>query len=229
MPRRSPSAEIATIREIIVRYARRMRQEGLVTGTSGNLSAKNPAAQTCLITPSGMEYDRMRPEDLVMVDLSGRVVDGGLRPSVDTMNHVAIYRARTDVAAVVHTHSPYATAFSVLHREIPPLLAEAAGFFGGPIRVMDYLPPASPQLGERAAAGLGRDRAILLPNHGVIAAGESVEKAFTAALLVEHSARVALLASLMGQPKPVPRDEVERIHRYIHQEYGQPEPPSWSR
>jgi len=221
MPRRSHSAETATIREIVLRYARRMRQEGLVTGTSGNLSARNRAAQTCLITPSGMEYDDMRPEDLVNVELSGRVVEGRLKPSVDTTSHVAIYRARREVGAVVHTHSPYATAFSVLRREIPPLLAEAAGFFGGPIRVMDYLPPASPQLGERAAAGLGRDRAILLPNHGVIAAGESVEKAFTAALLVEHSARVAILASLMGQPHLIPPGEVERMHRFIHQEYGQ--------
>ncbi len=221
MPRRSHRAEAATIREIVVRYARRMRQEGLVTGTSGNLSARNRAAQTCLITPSAMEYDEMRPEDLVIVDFSGRVVEGRLKPSVDTMNHVAIYRARPEVGAVVHTHSPYATAFCVLRREIPPLLAEAAGFLGGPIRVMDYLPPASPQLGEQAAAGLSRSRAVLLPNHGVIAVGESVEKAFAAAALVEQSARVAFLAALMGQPQLVPPGEVERMHRFIHQEYGQ--------
>jgi len=135
-----------------------------------------------------MEYDDMRPEDLVNVELSGRVVEGRLKPSVDTTSHVAIYRARREVGAVVHTHSPYSTAFSGVRRAIP---------------------------------GLGRDRAILLPNHGVIAAGESVEKAFTAALLVEHSARVAILASLMGQPHLIPPGEVERMHRFIHQEYGQ--------
>ncbi len=173
------------------------------------------------MTPSGVDYEALRPADLVLVELSGRVIKGRLKPSVDTMNHVAIYRARPDVAAIIHTHSPYATSFSVLRREIPPLLAEAAGFLGGVVRVLEYLAPARPELAERLAVGLGADRAVLLPNHGVVAVGESVPKAFAAAILVEQSARIAFLASMIGEAQVLPQGEVERMSRFIHQEYGQ--------
>jgi len=127
------------LREDVVLYARRMYAEGLVTGTSGNISAREESANVCLVTPSGVDYDLMKPEDLVLVDLGGNVVEGQLKPSVDTMNHVAIYRARPDVGSVVHTHSTYAAAFSVVHRDIPALITESAGYLGGPVRVMEYL------------------------------------------------------------------------------------------
>jgi ribulose-5-phosphate 4-epimerase/fuculose-1-phosphate aldolase len=137
--------------------------------------------------------------------------------------HAAIYRSRPDAGAVVHTHSPYATAFSVVHRDIPALMTESAGYLGGDggVRVIEYVPPARPDTGERVAAGLGRSRAVLLPNHGVVAVGESLSKAFAAALQVEEAARVALLALQLGEPKVVPRSEVERMHEFIHHHYGQ--------
>jgi L-ribulose-5-phosphate 4-epimerase len=137
------------------------------------------------------------------------------------MNHCAIYRARTDVSSVIHTHSPYAAAFSTLHRVIPALVAEAAGYLGGEVRVAPYLPPARPELGERAAEAIGQDRAVLLPNHGVIAVGETASKAFHAAVSVEELARVAHLALLLGEPVPVPAGEVDRIYQFIHFKYGQ--------
>jgi L-fuculose-phosphate aldolase len=204
-----------------VRYARRLRAEELISGTSGNLSARQRGDRACLITPSGVDYDAMRPADLVLVDLEGRVISGGLKPSTDTMTHVAIYRSRPDVAAVVHTHSPFATAFAVLHLGIPALLAEAAGFLGGAVRVLEYVAPARPRLAEAVAAGLGTDRAVLLPNHGVLAVGEDLNKAFAAALLVEQSAQAACWASLLGKPVPVSQREIERLHRFLHREYGQ--------
>ena len=179
--------------EDLVRYAREMLAMGLVTGTAGNLSLRSKDGPV-LITPSGVDYATMRAEDLVAVDLEGRPLSQGLKPSVDTMVHVSIYRARDDVGAVIHTHSPHAAAFSTLHRPIPPLITESAGFLGGEVRVMDYLPPASPELGYRMAEGIGRDRAVLLPNHGVMAVGENPRKAFHAAVSVEESAHVAFLA-----------------------------------
>ncbi len=211
----------AAARAGVVDTAGRMRQEGLVAGTAGNVSAREPGALEFWITPSGIDYATLTAGDLVCVDLAGRTVAGGLKPSSDTGNHAAIYRMRDDVAGIVHTHSTYATVFAVLGREVPALLVEAAGYLGGAVPVIDYLPPASPELGERAARGLGRHRAVLLPNHGVIAVGESVESAFTAALLVEQSARVAYLASLLGEPAPIPPGEVQRMHQFLHDEYGQ--------
>jgi L-fuculose-phosphate aldolase len=209
------------LRDQLVRFARQMTTTGLVRGTSGNLSTREPGADTCLVTPSGVDYDTMKPEDAVLVDLSGRPVSPGLKPSVDTPIHVAIYRARPDAGGCVHTHSLYAAAFSTVGREIPPLITESAGYLGGAVRVLKYVPPARPDTGELVAAGLGRDRAVLLPNHGVIAVGETLKKAFGAAMAVEESANVAYIALQLGQPALVPDEEVSRMHEFIHFRYGQ--------
>jgi ribulose-5-phosphate 4-epimerase/fuculose-1-phosphate aldolase len=210
-----------SLREQLVSLSREMFRLGLVTGTSGNMSVRGEAGDTCLVTPSGVDYEHMTENDVVEVDLDGSPRPGQLKPSVDTMNHCAIYRARTDVSSVIHTHSPYAAAFSTLHRVIPALVAEAAGYLGGEVRVAPYLPPARPELGERAAEAIGADRAVLLPNHGVIAVGETASKAFHAAVSVEELARVAHLALLLGEPVPVPAGEVDRIYQFIHFKYGQ--------
>ncbi|MDQ6773320.1 MAG: class II aldolase/adducin family protein [Candidatus Dormibacteraeota bacterium] len=209
------------LREELVRLARRMLTTGLVKGTSGNASARLQGADGCLVTPSGVDYDSMRPEDLVQVDVSGEPSGDGLKPSVDTPIHVAIYRARPDVWACIHTHSPYAAAFSTLGRPIPPLLAESAGYLGGAVRVLDYVPPARPDTGDLVAAGIGSDRAILLPNHGVVAVGEDLAKCFAAAMAVEESAHVAFIALQLGVPRAVPESEIERMHEFIHHHYGQ--------
>ena len=209
------------LRQQLVTLARQMLALGLVTGTAGNLSGRLPGEEVVLVTPSGVDYETMRPEDLVAVDLDGKPVGNLLKPSVDTMNHVAIYRARSEVGAVLHTHSPYAAAFSTLHREIPPLITEAAGYLGGAVRVMEYVPPATPEQASRVAAGLGKDRAVLLPNHGVMAVGENPRKAFHAAVSVEESARVAFIALQLGEPVEVSDSEVRRMNDFIHRRYGQ--------
>ena len=209
------------LRAELVRFAKQMITTGLVRGTSGNISAREPGADKCLITPSGVDYDTMKPQDLVLVGLDGERDMAQAKPSVDTPVHLAVYRARPDVSACIHTHSLYAAAFSTVGREIPALITESAGYVGGPVRVMDYVPPALDDTGDQVAAGLGSDRAVLLPNHGVIAVGESLKKAFGAAMAVEESAHVAFIALQLGTPKPVPDGEVERMHDFIHHKYGQ--------
>jgi len=209
------------LREQLVRYARQMLTSGLVRGTSGNVSARPPGSSWCLVTPSGVDYESMRPEDLVRVDLDGKPLGPGMKPSVDTPSHLAVYRARQEVGAVIHTHSPYAAAFSTLHREVPPLITESAGYLGGTVRVMEYVPPARPDTGDAVAAGLGGDRAVLLPNHGVVAVGEDLRKCYNAAQQVEESAHVAFLALQLGEPYPVSAPEIERMHDFIHHRYGQ--------
>lgn len=211
----------ARLRELLVHTARQMLASGLVTGTSGNISARSPSAAQILVTPSGVDYDRLRPEDLVVVDLDGREPTAGLVPSVDTPSHVAIYRARRDVNGVVHTHSPYATAFASVGAPIPPLLLEAAGYLGGAVPVMEYSPPGSPDGPARMVAALGERRAVMLPNHGVMAVGETLPKAFHAATSVEEGARVAWIARQLGQPRIVPDDDVTWMNDFIHRRYGQ--------
>lgn len=209
------------LRVELVRFAQQMITSGLVRGTSGNISAREPGAGSCLVTPSGVDYDTMQPGDLVLVGLDGERDMAQAKPSVDTPVHLAVYRARPDVSACIHTHSLYAAAFSTVGREIPALITESAGYVGGPVRVMGYVPPASPDTGDQVAAGLGADRAVLLPNHGVIAVGENLKKAFGAAMAVEESAHVAFIALQLGSPRPVPDGEVARMHDFIHHKYGQ--------
>src|ERR1700716_3157751 len=209
------------LREQLVRFARQMITTGLVRGTSGNISTREPGAAQALVTPSGVDYDTMTAEAVVLVDLDGRPVNPGFKRSVDTPIHVAIYRARPDVGAVIHTHSPYAAAFSTLGREVPPLITESAGYVGGAVRVMNYVPPAKADTGDDVAKGLGGARAVLLPNHGVVAVGENLKKAFGAAMAVEESAHIAYIALQLGEPIVVSDEEVARMNDFIHHKYGQ--------
>jgi len=197
----------ASLREHVVAIARELRREGLVVGTSGNVSARLDGTDACLITPSGVDYEELEPADLVLVGFDDQVREGRLKPSSDTPTHLAIYRGRPEVGAVIHTHSPHATAFSVVGMEIPPVLIDAAGFLGGSV----------PLVGDLSRAG----RAVLLRNHGVLCAGETLGNAFTAARLVEHMARVAYLAMALGKPSLVPPPEIERMHAFLHGGYGQ--------
>ncbi|HEY7524689.1 MAG TPA: class II aldolase/adducin family protein [Candidatus Limnocylindrales bacterium] len=209
-----------SVRRAIVDAARRLRSSGLVTGTSGNVSARDPSASSILVTPSGVDYDQMTAAEVVAVGLDGRVAPGSPVPSVDTPNHLAIYRARADVGAVVHTHSPYATAFAIVRRSIPAVHLEAAGYLGGPVRVGE-IRLSGPDVPDRMAAALAGGRAILLPNHGVVAVGETLPAALHAAQSVEDAARFAWLASCLGEPVPLDDAEIERLHAFIHRHYGQ--------
>src|ERR1700716_3814321 len=136
------TASEEAIRVELVRFARQMIGSGLVRGTSGNISAREPAANWCLITPSGVEYETLEPEQLVVVRLDGARPPDQLNPSVDTPVHLGVYRGRPDVAACIHTHSPYAAAFSTVGREIPALITESAGGGRGARRGMGPRTPA---------------------------------------------------------------------------------------
>jgi ribulose-5-phosphate 4-epimerase/fuculose-1-phosphate aldolase len=197
----------ASLRERVVAIATRLRREGLVVGTSGNVSARLEGTDACLITPSGVDYEELEPGDLVLVGFDGRVREGRLKPSSDTPTHLAVYHGRPDVGAVIHTHSPHAAAFSVVGLEIPAVVIDAAGFLGGPVPLVGDLPRSG--------------RAVLLRNHGVLCAGETLDKALTAARLVEHMARVAYLAMALGKPALVPPSEIERMRAFLHGGYGQ--------
>ena len=209
------------LRDQLVDHARRMIAAGLVRGTSGNLSARTEEREAFLITPSGVDYETMRAEDIVLVALDGTAAAHPLKPSVDTPIHAAIYRVRADVGACVHTHSTYATAFSVVRRDVPAYSVETGGFLGGAVRVIGYVPPSRPDTGDAVAAGLAGSRGVLLPNHGVMAVGETLAKAFAAAVAIEESAHLAFIALQLGQAAAVPDDEITRINDFIHHHYGQ--------
>ena len=210
-----------TLRGELVNVVRRLAAEGLVRGTSGNASARPPAADYCLVTPSGVEYAGMRPEDIVAVALAGGPAPAGGTPSSDTPNHLALYAARADIRAVVHTHSPFATAFAVVGEPIPAVVAEAAGVLGGAVPIMDPVPLGSPDLARYLVEALGPDRAVLMPNHGVTAVGEDLSAAFRAAAAVEEAARIAWLARAIGTPRTLADRDVAWMQAFLRDTYGQ--------
>lgn len=212
---------LESLREAVWRALCALGRSSLVSGTSGNVSGRE--GDLVVIKPSGVPYEELRPEDLVVVDLSGKVVEGKLRPSVDTPAHLEIYQALPDVGGVVHTHSTYATVFAILGRELPVYTTELADLFGGPIPVSDYVRPGDPGIGREFVrlTRPGRYRALLLRSHGVFTAGYTPQDALKAAEIVEHSTKIAFLAELLGSPSPFSLEEALELQRRYFTGYGQ--------
>lgn len=194
---------------------------GLVAWTSGNISARDPKSGLVVIKPSGVLYEALRPEDHVVVNLEGDVIEGDLKPSSDTASHLYIYRHRPDVNGIVHTHSAYATAFAALGRPIPVCLTAVADEFGGPIPCAGFALIGGEEIGRQVVEHIGRSPAVLLKNHGVFTVGKNAEAALKAAVMVEDIARTMHLALQLGHPDEIAPDDVAKLHhRYTHV-YGQ--------
>jgi L-ribulose-5-phosphate 4-epimerase len=194
---------------------------GLVTWTSGNVSGRDPQTGYVVIKPSGVRYEALTPENMVVLDPNGQVLEGDLRPSVDAPTHLYVYRQRPDVLGMVHTHSTFATAFAAAGRPIPVYLTAIADEFGGPIPVGAYAQIGEEQIGEEIVRSIGASCAILLKSHGVFTIGPSVSAAVKAAVMTEDVARTVYYALQLGQPDEIPPDEVARgYERYVSQ-YGQ--------
>lgn len=209
------------LRQRVCRANRELPRQGLVTATSGNASGRDPATGLVAIKPSGVNFDDLTPDDIVVVDPQGKVVWGRWKPSIDTETHLYIYRHRPDVHGIVHTHSNYATSFAALGEPIPCCLTAMADEFGGPIPCGPYAPIGSEAIGRAVVEHIGRSPAILLQNHGVFAIGPTVEAALKAAIMTEDVAKTVYLAMLRGRPIPIAPEEIERLYHQYHTRYGQ--------
>ncbi len=170
---------------------------GYVVAADGNVSVRD--GDRVLVTPSAVPYEGLQPAGIVEVDLEGRLHSGG-EASSELAIHLAIYAARPDVRAIVHAHPPHACALSVNREPLPALLDEVGPVLGGEVRVAAYAPSGSPELAAAAVAGLGHDRhAVILANHGTVTVGADLEKAFARLEVLEHAARVYLLARSAGR------------------------------
>lgn len=209
------------LREQVWQLHLELPRNGLVRWTGGNVSARDPETGYVVIKPSGVHYESLRPEHLVIVGLDGQRIEGDLKASSDTASHLYIYRHRPDVCGVVHTHSPYATAFAALGRPIPVYLTAIADEFGGPIPCGGFALIGGEEIGQVVVESIGDSPAVLLKNHGVFTVGPTAEAAVKAAVMVEDVARTVWIAVQMGQPDEIPAEDVAKLHhRYTH-EYGQ--------
>ena len=193
----------------VLETALKMSACGMVVGTAGNISVRLPGKRPLLaITPSSLPYDTLTPDDIQIVDFDGEKVEGELRPSMETMLHIGIYKARKDTNAIIHTHSVYASAVSVTGQEIPPILEDQVAFLGGGIKLARYAPSGSRELADAAVTALGDNNGVLLANHGTVGTGLTLRDAFTACELIEKTSRIYLLALGTGKVNLLPEDVI---------------------
>ncbi|MFZ4507218.1 MAG: L-ribulose-5-phosphate 4-epimerase [Fimbriimonas sp.] len=213
---------IAALREEVCWANKMLPAQGLVTMHSGNVSGYDPESGLIVIKPSGMDYDRITPDNLVAVYLeTGDVVDSGLRPSVDLPHHLFLYRHIPELRGVIHTHSNYATAFAAVGRPIPLVLTAIADEFGTEIPCAPYVDNEGEHIGEAILKYRNRAPSILMGNHGVFAWGTSPKSALKAAVMTEDVAKTVWLAMQIGTPEPIPAEEAEKWYDRYHNRYGQ--------
>jgi len=212
---------LEALREQLYQLHLELPKNNLVTWTSGNVSARDPETGYVVIKPSGVHYAALRPEHMVVLSLDGKRLEGDLKPSSDTSSHLYIYRHRPDVSGIVHTHSPYATAFAALGKPIPVYLTAMADEFGGPIPCGGFALIGGEEIGKVVVDSIGDSPAVLLKNHGVFTMGSSAQAAVKAAVMVEDVAHTVWIALQMGQPDEITPENVAKLHRRYLQDYGQ--------
>jgi len=200
---------IRALREEIIRIGDFLIKKDLTIGSSGNISVKIGSKDLILITPSGIPFEIMRPEDIVVVNLEGKIIEGDKNPSTELPMHLKIYKEREDISAIIHAHTIYAGALAVTHTPIPAILDEMILYLGGEISVAEYAPPGTEELARNAVKALGKKKAVILANHGVVACGKNLKDALEVLLRVERAAKIYILARIIGEPRKLPKEAIE--------------------
>lgn len=210
--------EINKLRVEIAEAGKTLLNKNLTMLTSGNISVRIPNEDMLLITPTTLEYNKTTADDIVAMDFEGNVLEGKHEPSSEFRMHIALYEARADISAVVHTHSIYASALACSGESIPPFIEVLIPAIGGEIEVAEYGLPGSEELAKNAVNALGDKNAVLLSNHGVLCCGKNLKRAMAFAELIERFARIYILASIKGKPRNIPPEAVEAQKKFVAKE-----------
>ena len=211
------------LREEVCRLHAELPKNNLVAWTSGNISAHDAATGRVVIKPSGLRFEDLTPQNMVIADLDGQVVEGDFKPSSDTASHCYIYRHLPHVNGIAHTHSRYATAFSVVGESIPCVTTAMADEFGAEIPCCGFGLIGGEEIGRLVVDALKdhRSPAALLQNHGVFAIGKSAEAAVKAAVMTEDNAAIVWTARQLGDVIPIARQDIDRLYDRYQNVYGQ--------
>jgi L-ribulose-5-phosphate 4-epimerase len=214
---------IAALRREVCALHAELPRNGLVAWTSGNLSARVPDEDLMVIKASGVPYDELEPEAIVLCDLTGEVVEGDLKPSSDAATHGHVYREMPHVGGVAHTHSPYATAWAIRGEPIPCAMTAMADEFGGEIPIGPFALIGDDEIGRGVAETLAdhRSPAVLMRSHGVFTIGASARDAIKAAVMCEDVARTMYLARTLGPVEPLEPHHVDALWERYQNVYGQ--------
>ena len=217
------TAEIKETREQVSALHAELVRYGLVVWTAGNVSGRVPGHELMVIKPSGVSYDALSPDAMIVCDLDGNVVDGDFAPSSDTAAHAYVYRHMPHVGGVVHTHSTYASAWAARGEAIPCVLTAMGDEFGGPIPVGPFALIGGEAIGEGIVQTLrgSRSQAVLMQNHGVFSVGKNPRDAVKAAVMCEDVARTVHISRQLGEPLPIPAEAIDRLYERYQNVYGQ--------
>jgi L-ribulose-5-phosphate 4-epimerase len=217
------TTEIAALRTQVAALHAELVRYGLVVWTAGNVSARVPGHNLLVIKPSGVSYDDLTPESMIVCDLDGTVVEGELAPSSDTAAHAYVYRHMPHIGGVVHTHSTYACAWAARAEPVPCVLTAMADEFGGEIPVGPFALIGDDSIGRGIVDTLAghRSPAVLMAGHGPFTIGKDARAAVKAAVMCEDVARSVHISRQLGEPVPIPRDSVDRLYDRYQNVYGQ--------
>jgi L-ribulose-5-phosphate 4-epimerase len=219
----SSHADIADLRAEVCRLHAELPRHGLVAWTSGNLSARVPGEELMVIKASGVRFEELTPEAMVVCDFAGRLVDGALQPSSDAATHGYVYANLARVGGVAHTHSAYATAWAARGEAIPCVLTAMADEFGGEIPVGPFALIGDEEIGRGIVATLGphRSPAVLMRSHGVFTVGPRAVDAIKAAVMCEDVAKTVHLSRVLGDPVQLDAEDIDALHDRYQNVYGQ--------
>jgi L-fuculose-phosphate aldolase len=209
------------LKEEILNIGQNMAASGLVVGTWGNISAWDARRTGFWITPSGMNYSSLKGKDLVLINRRGQVIEGFRKPSTEYLMHLHIYNQRADVAAVIHTHSVYASAHAVAQLAIPGIVEDMVQLTGGAVEVVPYHLTGTKELAEAVSLALSVKNAVLLANHGVVGLGQDLAEAFKICQIVEKTAQIHVLSRVLGTPVLLSGQDIKLMREGYLENYGQ--------
>lgn len=211
------------LRQIVCELHAELPHNNLVAWTSGNISARDPDSNLVVIKPSGIKFPDLRPENMVVVNIDGQIVEGSYKASSDTASHCYIYRHMPNVNGIVHTHSRFATAFATHGRSIPCITTAMGDEFGGDIPCGGFALIGGQEIGQIVVETLqgSRSPACLLQSHGVFTVGTTAEKAVKAAVMTEDNAAIAWASLLMGTPLTLAPNDIDKLYDRYQNVYGQ--------
>ncbi|MFY9198148.1 MAG: class II aldolase/adducin family protein [Acutalibacteraceae bacterium] len=210
-------------KKLIVESGLRMLNSGYTVETWGNISFRDKETNLVYLTPSGMDYTIVTQDDIVVCDLDGNIVEGTKKPTIETGLHLAIYKARPEVNAVVHTHPMYSMVFSCCGEDIPLVIDEAAQTLGGTVKTAEYALPGSPELAQNCVEALGtQSNACLLKSHGAVCVGEDMDSAFKVSKVLEVTAEIYQMIRAIGKtPYKISDENIAAMQDFVKNVYGQ--------
>jgi L-fuculose-phosphate aldolase len=212
---------LTKIKAEVLQVGHALLKKGLVAGTWGNISARIPETALVAVTPSGKDYHTLTVDDIAIVDGVGIAVEGNFKPSSELPLHLAIYKSRVDIQAIVHTHSVFASACAVAHKSIPPIIEDLIQLTGGSVDVAAYALPGTEILAHNVVMALGNKNAVLMANHGVIGCGQTLAEAMLACELVEKAAQIYIYANQIGGAQILSNEDIGVMHNFYEKYYRQ--------